>query len=256
MLALSSLFGGGRVTSAGVNQLFDEKLETNLLNGSITDKGETTIDLKNITSPGDRNNLQDRIIAAANQRCGLYQNYLKQLQGKTDLSLGILSTILGGAGAIVTAADTARALSGSAGIASGTRAEFNQAIFLNSAIPIIVKGIERRRERLKTVILSHRNDDITTYTPALAVADAIDYHNACTIGKGLEEADVALELTKNPGLEEMNKVLDNLTQTNQKLSDLQKAKATEEIDKLKEEIKALEEKKAKLKEEEDKKAKR
>lgn len=30
-----SIFGGGRVTSAGVNQLFDEKLETNLLNGSI-----------------------------------------------------------------------------------------------------------------------------------------------------------------------------------------------------------------------------
>jgi len=203
----SSLFGGGRVTSAGVNQLFDETLETKsfLLSGSITNEGgekEPLLDGKESAGKEpERNNLQDRIIAAANQRCGLYQTYLKQLQGKTDLSLGILATVLGGVGAIVTAADTARALSGAAGITSGARAEFNQAILLNSAIPIIIKGIEKRREKLKKAMLEQRAKPIEEYTAALAMADAIDYHNACTLGKGLEEADAALEFAKNPGLE-------------------------------------------------------
>lgn len=228
-----SLFGGGRVTSAGVNQLFDEDFEAIDLSKSPHPEWATW-------KSAERNNLQGRILAAANQRCGLYEVYLKQLQGNTNVTLGTLATLLGGAGAIVTAADTARALAGSAGIVSGSRAEFNQGVFLNAAIPVILKGIEQRRERLRAKILERLSEEVSTYPVSLAVADAIDYHNACNLGKGLEEANAALELREHPGLEAMQKALKLINATDQELTTLQVAKLSEQLKTLQEEIKKAE----------------
>ncbi|MCP5242923.1 MAG: hypothetical protein H6940_05740 [Burkholderiales bacterium] len=57
--------------------------------------------------------------------------------------MGTLTTALGGAGAIVTGAEAARILAGLAGIASGTRAELNQAIFESVATSVIVPAIQK-----------------------------------------------------------------------------------------------------------------
>ena len=42
------------------------------------------------------------MIAASNQRCNLYMTYLKRVSVYTNGLFGSLTTILGGAGAIVT----------------------------------------------------------------------------------------------------------------------------------------------------------
>nr|VFK22612.1 MAG: hypothetical protein BECKLFY1418C_GA0070996_11231 [Candidatus Kentron sp. LFY] len=99
-----------------------------------------------------RNEIQDRLMAASEQRCNVYKIYLKRIHAKANFYTGSLATILGGAGAIVTGVDGARILSGLAGITSGVRAEFNQAVFVNLAIPVITKGIESRRNDIRKEI--------------------------------------------------------------------------------------------------------
>ena len=76
-----------------------------------------------------RNGLQDRIMAASNQRCGEYKDFLKRFDSETNIILGWLTTALAGAGAIATPAHTVRALSGAAAIFSGWRAEVNEVYF-------------------------------------------------------------------------------------------------------------------------------
>nr|VFJ97599.1 MAG: hypothetical protein BECKLFY1418A_GA0070994_107111 [Candidatus Kentron sp. LFY] len=146
-------------------------------------------------------------MAASEQRCNVYKIYLKRLHGKGNFYTGSLATILGGAGAIVTGVDGARILSGLAGITSGVRAEFNQAVFVNLAIPVITKGIESRRNDIRQKIKTERGNDLTSYTVEAAIGDAIRYHGACSIIAGLEQAEDAIQELDNPGLSMMNRFL-------------------------------------------------
>ena len=54
-----------------------------------------------------RNRLQERIIAASNQRCGRYKQFLNQLDTEANLVFGGLTTLLAGTGAIFTTEDAA-----------------------------------------------------------------------------------------------------------------------------------------------------
>jgi hypothetical protein len=147
--------GGGRVTTASANQIFDGGFEgftdeqlLRLLDPenkanlpakyselSETDKIQylrsafRKANQESVYGAAHRSQVQDRLIAASNQRCNLYTTYLKRVSTFTNGIFGTLTTVLGGAGAIVTGENAARALSGLAGISSGTRAELNQAIF-------------------------------------------------------------------------------------------------------------------------------
>ena len=87
-----------------------------------------------------RNAIQDRILGASKQRCGHYKNLLKALDARTNTILGIVTTALAGAGAIFTPANTVRALSGTAAIISGSRAEFNENYFANQTIQACLSG--------------------------------------------------------------------------------------------------------------------
>ena len=99
-----------------------------------------------------RNSAQDRMIAASNQRCNRYKRYLKRIDSQTNLILGSLSTIMGGAGAIFTGTNTVRALSGVSGMFSGIRAEFNESYFSSLAIQVVTKGIEsERKDQLEAI---------------------------------------------------------------------------------------------------------
>ena len=180
--------------------------------------------IKSVTTPIQRNLIQDRLIAASNQRCNLYKRFIQRVGTQTNFLLGALSTITGGAGAIVTGADTARALSGVAGASSGLRGEFNETYFRSVATHVIVKGIETRREAMKAKILETRrnaqnesqNSDVSAadmenmsnYTAAMAIADAIAYHGACTIMAGLEEAGDHLTSPDDVGPDKFMKTIE------------------------------------------------
>lgn len=157
-----------------------------------------------------RNRVQERLLAASNQRCNEYKQFIKQINTQTGFILGSLATTLAGVGAILTPASTVRALAGSAAITSGIRAEFQQDYFANLAVEVITKGIDARRKAIYEEILKRREaaKDIKEYPVKAAVKDAIFYHGACGLLAGLEEAGTSIERARDPGLNTLNEMFE------------------------------------------------
>ncbi|WP_426994302.1 hypothetical protein [Methylomonas sp. CM2] len=163
----------------------------------------------------ERNAIQNKIIAASNQRCNAYLNYLQISYSDTNFMLGFLTTAAGGAGSIVSGAMAARALSGAAAVLSGTQAEVNQDYFYNQTVNIILTGITDARKSIINEIEGDAGRGVDGGTNYLAypiekaIADAIRYHGACTIAKGVEH--VSKIMNYEIGFEQYKKRLDALT---------------------------------------------
>lgn len=154
-----------------------------------------------------RSQIQDRLIAASEQRCNLYETYLKRLSTINNGIFGILTTSLGGAGAIVKGESTARLLSGLAGISSGARAELNQAIFESVATSVIIPAMRIRRKEIRTAIRSRRGESLASYTVEAAVGDAIRYHGSCSMDSGIGQAQRSLESFEDIGVDRLSNIL-------------------------------------------------
>ena len=230
----TNFFGGGRVTTASPNQMFSKDFEAfsdedllRLLDPefSITPSGKLFSDLTpsqkienlrlafwranqkagqedagNGYGRAYRSQIQDRLIAASNQRCNLYMTYLKRISTFNNGIFGTLSTILGGAGAIATGETAARFLSGFAGISSGTRAELNQAIFESVATSVIVPGFQQKRADLLKELSEKRSKSLADYTVEGAIADAINYHGACSLDAGIAYAQKSIAAYEDIGI--------------------------------------------------------
>jgi hypothetical protein len=167
-----------------------------------------------------RNSLQDRIIAASNQRCGEYKDFLKRFDSESNILLGWLGTATAGAGAILTPVNTVRTLSGIAAILSGWRAEVNEAYFNKLTIQVITSGIEGKRKEVLTAIINRQKETLLTYSLPGAVGDAAMYHYNCSLIAGLEHAGQSIERAENPGLKVISDSLDSLKQIQDKASAL------------------------------------
>lgn len=165
-----------------------------------------------------RNAIQNKIIAASNQRCNAYLNYMQRSYSETNFALGFLTTAVGGAGSIVSGASAARALSGAAGILSGTQAEFDQDFFYNQTVSIILTGITEARKSVLNEIESDTGRGVSgdrsylAYPVEKAIADAIRYHGTCTLAKGIEHLGKTINIQPNlsTSLEQYKKVRDAL----------------------------------------------
>ncbi|MBI3246984.1 MAG: hypothetical protein HYZ50_10825 [Deltaproteobacteria bacterium] len=181
----------------------------------------------NPTSPGSeraRNAIQDRIVAASNQRCAAYKQFLKRYDAETNILLGVAAVATGGAGAIVKAADTARALAGITSILSGTRAEINEDNFQQRTVQVLTSGFEERRKEILADMLRRRGiredpdgttvhtpgEDLTTYTVERAIGDAIRYHDHCSLVAGLEFAAYAVDRVNDPGLKALDRTFNHM----------------------------------------------
>lgn len=222
-----SIFGNDRVTSAAANQIFDpgfegftdEQLFQLLdpenkagLNGEF-EKLSNSEKIKYLRKAfrkansekteygiAHRSQIQDRLIAASNQRCNVYTTYLKRVSTYQKGIFGTFTTILGGAGAIVTGKNAARLLSGLAGISSGIRAELNQATFESIATSVIIPGIQKTRSDLLKEILHNRSKTLEDYTIEGAIADAIKYHGACNMDTGISYAQKSIQSYDDLGI--------------------------------------------------------
>lgn len=154
-----------------------------------------------------RSQIQDRLIAALNQRCNVYATYLKRINSYQNGIFGTLTTILGGAGAIVTGDTAPRILSGLAGISSGTRAELNQAIFESITTSVIIPGIQKTRSALLKEMLNKRTKDLSEYTIEGAIADAIEYHGACSMDTGISCAQKSIQSFDDVGIKKLNEFI-------------------------------------------------
>ncbi len=168
-------------------------------------------DYDNNTRVLRRNRVQDRLIAASNETCKDFKEKLQLLQAEGNFVFGAITTALAGAGAIVTGATGARILAGSAGVTSGIGAEFNDAFFASLAVEVLTKAFEARRKDILMEIGKHRmvpKSGIEVYPVERAVADALNYHAACNLISGLEEASERVTLSSNIGLKQLNKMLE------------------------------------------------
>ena len=120
-----TLFGKG-VNIAGANQPFLESIEKfddarlvavldpddklNLGKEILKEKTLTALDLERAFYKADGydkkgihwNRIQERLILASQQACNFYKDYLRRIDSYESFLLGGLSTVLGGASAIVT----------------------------------------------------------------------------------------------------------------------------------------------------------
>jgi hypothetical protein len=144
----------------------------------------------------DRNSIQERLIAASNQRCGKYQTFLKQFDAEGNFVGKTTSIVLSGLGAVFPAASTARALSGAAAIVQGTNVVFNEAFFNKLAAQVITEGIDARRAEVYTAIRARQTEGVTSYPLEAAIGDAIRYHASCTTMAGLQYAADAVQKQK------------------------------------------------------------
>lgn len=136
-----------------------------------------------------RNELQDRIIAASNQRCGAYLRELVSTRAQTHMAWGGLATFLSGAASVVTNPTSAAVLAAGSTVSNGVLNLYDQSYFSSLAVNVISSGITRQRQALLEQLRDARkNKDPAEYPLNQAIGDAINYHAACNIISGLETA--------------------------------------------------------------------
>jgi hypothetical protein len=197
-----------------------EKIE--LSNGNISGGTSASAEFKRDEKEMQRrrNNAIDALIAVSNEKCGLYANRLKTVDGTTNSSLGILAILTGGVGSIVKGADAARALAGSSSIISGSQSALNESWFSNQTIHVLVNAFQKAREKQRSDILNREICPITSYTVMHGIGDVIDYHESCSLLKGLSETSLAIERADRPGIEVMRRQLADLASIRDDASNL------------------------------------
>lgn len=138
-----------------------------------------------------RNDLQDRIIAASNQRCGTFLRVLVSSKSQTQMGWGGFATLLSGAASVVTPASAARALAAGSTVSNAYLSLYNEAYFNNLTVNVISAGISKQREGLLQYMTEERKKSLSNYPVNRAIADALTYHSACNIITGLEAAATA-----------------------------------------------------------------
>jgi len=130
--------------------------------------------------------VQDRIIAASNQRCAQYKKMVRQFAKNANFALGIISVSSSALASVLEHEQTAREFSGLSTVSTGIRADFNEVHIRETTKQLFTRGFELRRKEILEQIEEDRKQDTEHYTVERAVADAIKYHDACNMGTGLE----------------------------------------------------------------------
>mgnify|MGYP001581180867 CR=1 FL=1 len=140
-----------------------------------------------------RNDLQDRIIAASNQRCGTFLRVLVSSKSQTQMGWGGFATLLSGAASVVTPASAAKALAAGSTVSNAFLSLYNEAYFNNLTVNVNSAGISKQREGLLQHMTVERAKPLSAYPVNRAIADALIYHSACNIITGLDAASAAIQ---------------------------------------------------------------
>lgn len=148
-----------------------------------------------------RNAMQERLLASSEQRCSAFKIGLQRSFSRTNFGLGILTTMAGTAGALVSSVGAARNWAGTAAISSGARAEYNQDFFSNLAAHVVIEGIDkRRRDVYQQIQHAGQAKAYADYPVEAAIKDAMYYHGQCSVAAGFQQAADAIRLFDDPGL--------------------------------------------------------
>jgi len=188
---------------SGAGALFSDKdsryhLETTSLEEVLTQHGFITPQPEagagkprlflTATDERQRNELQDRLIAASNQKCALYIRQLASSKSQTHVMWSGLAALLSGAASVVNPASTAKALAAGSTVSNTYDNLYSESYFQDMTINVISAGISKKREGIFLQFQEFRNKGLTEYTVHRAIADALTYHSACNVISGLETA--------------------------------------------------------------------
>lgn len=168
--------------------------------------------------PGDlklrRDRVQERILAASQQRCEIFKKYVHRLRSNSNFLTGLAATATGVLGGLFTAPATARSLSAASGIITGARAEFNQEMFANLATNLITAGVNKRRQEVyEQIVLRGQVKPIEEYNVENAVGDAVLFDGMCSTHTAFEVATKSIKTTVDPGIDAANRMLAKLSAT-------------------------------------------
>lgn len=139
-----------------------------------------------------RNRIQDRLILSSNDLCEDYKSNLKAKHARFNFLTGLGATVFGLAGSLTPHAATAKVFSALAGATTGIRSEYNQDYYADVAVQLVTKAINSVRQKILTDIDEHRDVGIAKYTLERALAEVVQYHGACSLIAGIEEASKAV----------------------------------------------------------------
>ncbi|NHZ82352.1 hypothetical protein F2P44_24165 [Massilia sp. CCM 8695] len=212
---------------SALEQMRDDDAAAAEIDGTFRDFAELNRNTGDV-GRARRNEIQERILGASDQRCNDFKTLLQKKQANVSFLTGLTATGSSVAATIVTNIDRSKLLAGIAGMASGYRAEYSQAFFANAAIQVVVAGIDSRRRTAYEQILLARKDSLVGYPLEAAVKDGIRYHGLCSTVAGLQEAGEAVRYYNEPGLAAASRTIAR----SKMLVDLQGANANEVIEKL------------------------
>lgn len=141
-----------------------------------------------------RNAVQDHIRMVADRRCEVYKQAVAEVDSVTTFGFGALSTVTGSLGALF--ADAAQGLSAASGISSGMNAQFSKSFFSDTAMPVLMAGIDTKRAEIAERIESAQAKASDQYSVQRAVSDAIQYNGACSAYEGMRTVQDSLAVVK------------------------------------------------------------
>lgn len=153
-----------------------------------------------------RNEIQDRLVAAANQRCHLWKNHFAAGTSRIDFWSGVTAAATGAAALAFSPESTKEALTAVSTTSTAVGTQYSKSYLFNLTMTVIFQGVESRRAELLKALVANRTDTATgasasidKYTLSAAVADALEYHAACSIASGLQQASEKVADSRDGG---------------------------------------------------------
>ncbi len=203
------------------NNLTDEKLTESRLWRSSNIPGSATQEIMCLTraqsaledalnnietkaAQQERNNLQDRLLAASEQSCSNYKRYLNAVQSSTNFGLGASALVLAAVATNVASPLAAKNYTTGALISSGMATQYNADMFSSQLVFVITKAIDaERKEALAHLQQYRKTKALSEYSLSAALSDALLYHDLCSLPAGLAKLDLNTTVAKDPGLKHL-----------------------------------------------------
>ena len=139
-----------------------------------------------------RNAAQDYLKAVSVQNCGTFKTASLATQSNTNFQFGAISTVLGVAGGLLSPESTAQALSASSTGVNTLKTQYGQDFYREKTFEILTRAMDVKRKTVWANIVASRSRDLDDeqhydYTINQAIADVIEYNNACSVISGFEE---------------------------------------------------------------------
>ena len=172
------------------------------------------------TTPEARNTFVARTLIVSDDICLTHKAEIQAMSNSLNLTFGSLTTLFSGAASVIDSTTTAQIMSAVATASNSSRSLVNAEVYQQSLAVTILGAIDANRTELRTKITSKFGQPLAGYPVELAVADLVQYHEACSFISGLTFVSKAVQQrqqTKSTLLERIDDLRKQVEANNQSL---------------------------------------